>query len=189
MVKLYIWQPSTTELVMHKGLAPDVGHSALEVVNANGAVTCYASFWPERDSLIGRITQFWKPRETRNPLSYEDESDPDGGFMQRPAEYIGELIGLDEPKIARLWNELAGSDYDFLSWNCSNVCKFLLLSAVPPEKRAALEDAMGVCPDETNCICDESPTLEKLRFLATSPFIDCRPEDLKRAADTCLIVL
>lgn len=174
---------------MHKGIAPDVGHSALEVAGATAEQSGYVSFWPERDSLVGRITQLWKPRATRHPASYEAETDPEGSFMQRPADYDVELLGLDEAVIVRLWKELAGSQYDFLTWNCSNVCKFLLLSAVPLEKRAALEEAMGVCPEEGSCISGESAMLEKLRFLSTSAFIDCRPEDLKRAADSCLLAL
>ena len=152
----------------------------------NGDASAYISFWPEIESLIGQVTQLFKPRPARHPATYADEIAADGGYMRRPADYSVTLTGIDDATIVRLWAELAESQYDFLHWNCSNVCKFLLLSAIPVGSRAALVEAMGLCPDETNCIDSADTVLEKLRFLSTSAFIDCRPEDLKRAADACL---
>jgi len=184
MVHLYIWKPTSLETVLENGIAPDVGHAAIEVSVGTG--TTYISFWPEIDSAIGRIAQLLKPRQTRHPATYAQEISPDDAFMQRPADFEVELPGLDEAVILRLWEGLADSGYDFLCWNCSNVCKFLLLSAAPRAKRAALDAAMSLCPDETNCIDSDDMPHEKLRFLATYPFIDCRPEDLKRAAEVFL---
>lgn len=186
MVTLYIWKPTTVETVVEQGIVPDVGHAAMGVWADNGEARAYVSFWPETESVIGVVSQLWKPRTTRHPLSYAQESATDEAFMQRPADYEVSLEGLNEEVIVRLWQELAESKYDFLQWNCSNVCKFLLVCGVPLPYRTQMQEAMALCPDDFTCIDSEDSTLEKLRFLSTSPFIDCRPEDLKRAADVYL---
>ena len=183
MVTLYIWKPTTAETVLEREIVPDVGHAAMEVTAENGATQAYISFWPELESAVGVISQLWKPRTVRHPISYDIETDHEAGYMQRPTDYAVYLVGMRDDVIVRLWQELSESTYDFLTWNCSNVCKFLLLSAVPPECRVAMQEAMALCPDDINCIDSADSTLEKLRFLSTSTFIDCRPEDLKRAAD------
>jgi len=50
MVHLYIWKPTSLETVLENGIAPDVGHAAIEVSVGTG--TTYISFWPEIDSAI-----------------------------------------------------------------------------------------------------------------------------------------
>jgi len=181
MVTLYTWLPPSAETIFEQALQPDVGHSALEVKGPDGNTRVYASFWPECDSLIGKIRELWKERPCRHPSSYEQDSDPDGAYMQRQADHADTIEGLSEDVIVDLWQLLQDSDYDFLRWNCSNVGKLLLLSAVEPKYLPDMEKAMCCTPDELLSISGADELLEKLRYLSTSAFLDCRPDDLRRA--------
>jgi hypothetical protein len=186
MVKLYTWGPTTPDKVLEQTIAPDVGHSALEVVGADGSSRLYASFWPERDSLIGRVMQFWKDRPTRNPASYAQESASDGGYMQRPADETDEITGLDEDIIVRLWQQLKGSEYDFFRWNCASVCKLLLLSAIPAPLRSRLEEAQNFDADRIARASSAEELKALMQDLSTSPIIDSHPADLRRLAEAYL---
>ncbi|BDI29575.1 hypothetical protein CCAX7_16260 [Capsulimonas corticalis] len=183
MVKLYTWSPTTPATVLEHTVAPDVGHSALEVIGADGATRAYASFWPERDSLIGRITGIWKHRPTRYPDSYATEIDPAGAYMQREAEYVDVFEGLEEDTIVHLWAKLKKTEYDFLKWNCSNVCKLLLLSSVHPGVRPTLEQALQTSPEDLKHAAGAGDLLATLAHLSASSFIECSPVDLRRLSE------
>ena len=166
---------------MSQTVAPDIGHSALEVTGEDGGLRAYASFWPERDSLIGIITQFWKHRQERNPASYSQEVDPQEGYMQRPADHADQVFGLDEDTVVRLWESLRDSEYDFLKWNCASLCKLLILASAPARDDAAKEFALSA--SEIARLSDPDELLAALRALATSPFIISHPEELRRLAE------
>ena len=166
---------------MSQTVAPDIGHSALEVTSEGGAVRVYASFWPERDSLIGRITQLWKHRQERNPVSYWQESDPEQGYMQRPADHADQIVGPDEATVARLWEGLRHSEYDFLKWNCASVCKLLILASAPARDASVQEFARSA--SELARLNDPAELLAALRGIAASPFIISHPEELRRLAE------
>ena len=181
MIRLYTWGPTTPEAVMNQTIAPDIGHSALEITDENDAVRVYASFWPELDSLIGRITQLWKHREGRNPASYRQESDPGQGYMQRPADHADEIVGPNEATVARLWEHLRHSEYDFLKWNCASVCKVLILASAPARDDDANEFALSA--SELARLNDPDELREALRAMANSPFAVSHPEELRRLAE------
>lgn len=182
MVRIYTWLPTDVEDVVDAQLLPDVGHLAIELVGEDGTPQGYASFWPERGSLIGRLTRFWKPRPVRHPESYLQECDPEGGYMQRPADHVDEVTGLEEAFVLQSWLQLRDGEYDFAKWNCSNVGKFLLVCAVPGHLHPRLEEAKHCSTDDLTRLAGGEELSEKLRYLATSPFIDCRPEDVRRLA-------
>jgi hypothetical protein len=186
MVKLYTWVPMTPDKVLGQTLAPDVGHSALEVLGDGHGSGVYASFWPERDSLIGRITQIWKDRPARSPFSYAQETDPEGGYMQRPADHVDEIAGLDETLIVRLWQQLKDSEYDFLRWNCASVCKLLLLSAIPAPLRSRLEVLQNFDAERVARASTVTELQAVMQDLSASPLIDSHPADLRRLAEAYL---
>lgn len=181
MIKLYTWGPTTPETVMNQTVAPDIGHSALEVTAADGTAQMYASFWPEKDSLIGRITQIWKHRQERNPLTYAQESDPEQGYMQRKADHADVIVGPDEAVVMHLWEILRHSEYDFLKWNCASVCKLLILAAAPSRDDDAAGFALNA--SELARLNDPDELLAALRALAVSPFVVSHPEELRRLAE------
>ena len=181
MIKLYTWGPTTPETVMSQTVAPDIGHSALEVTDEYGRVKAYASFWPERDSLIGRITQLWKHRQERNPTDYLQETDPEGGYMQRPADYADQIFGLEEATVLLLWEHLRDSEYDFLKWNCASMCKLLILASAPARNDAAQEFALSA--SALARLSDPDELLAALHALAASPFIISHPEGLRHLAE------
>lgn len=166
---------------MNQTIAPDIGHSALEVMGADGGLKAYASFWPERDSLIGRITQIWKHRQERDPASYAQETNPQQGYMQRTADHADVIFGLDEATVVRLWESLRHSEYDFLKWNCASVCKLLILASAPARDDAAKEFALSA--SELARLKDPDELFAALRALATSPFIVSHPEELRKLAE------
>jgi hypothetical protein len=181
MIKLYTWGPTTAETVINQTIAPDIGHSALEVTDQGGAVQAYASFWPERDSLIGRITQIWKHRQERNPTTYSQEIDPQQGYMQRAADHADEIIGPDEAMVVRLWENLRHSEYDFLKWNCASVCKLLILGSAPTQDDSVKELALSA--SELVRLNDPDELLAALRAIAASPFVVSHPEELRHLAE------
>lgn len=75
---------------------------------------------------------------------------------------------------------LKASEYDLRHWNCSNVCKFLLLNGINPRFHREILEAAACTPEELFHSEDPNDLLPRLRILATSPFIDCRPDDLRR---------
>jgi len=166
---------------MNQTIAPDVGHSALEVTGRDGTTRAYSSFWPERDSLIGRITQLWKHRQERNPTSYSQERDPQQGYMQRDADHADEVIGLDEDTVVRLWENLRHSEYDFLKWNCASVCKLLILGSAPARDASIKDFALDV--SELARLNDPDELLTALRAIADSPLGISHPEELRRLAE------
>ena len=185
MIKLYTWGPTTPETVMSQTVAPDIGHSALEVTDGHGRARAYASFWPERDSLIGKITQLWKHRQERNPSSYSQESDPQGGYMQREADHADQIFGLDKDRVVRLWEHLRESEYDFLKWNCASLCKLLILASAPAQNDAAREFVLSASALAN--LSDPDELLAALRALTTSPFIISHPEELRHLAEAYAI--
>jgi hypothetical protein len=180
MVRLYIWKPTKASEVLGEGLMPDFGHAAMEVVDEATGRATYMSFWPELESLVGVATRPWKRREKRNPSTYEEESDPEAGFMQRPADAIETLHGLNEARILREWQRLQDSEFHVRSWNCSNVSKYLLIRSMPPEDYARIADAASCTMEDMNQIRADDELQEVLRHLASASFIDCRPEDVLR---------
>ena len=129
---------------MSQTIAPDVGHSALEVTGIDSAARAYSGFWPERDSGIGRVTQLWKHRQARKPTSYSQERRPQQGYMQRDTDHADEVIGLDEDMVVRLWKNLRHSECDFLKWNCASVCKLLVLGSTPTRDVSIKDFALDV---------------------------------------------
>jgi hypothetical protein len=183
MVKLYTWSPTTPATILEHTMAPDVGHSSLEVIGEDGKTRAYASFWPERDSLLGKITGIWKPRPSRYPDSYATETNPEGAYMQREAEYEDTFEGLDEDSIVRMWDKLKKTEYHFLKWNCSNVCKLLLLSSVNPGVRPTLEQALQTSPEDFKHAEGAGDLLATLAHLSASSFIECSPPDLRKLSE------
>jgi hypothetical protein len=179
MVILHTWLPATPQSVL-AGVRPDAGHSSLEVINDEGNLVSYISFWPEPESLIGHMTQILKPRAQRHPATYATECDVNNGYMQRPADHSDELYGLDEAVMVDLWTAIRDTNYDLMHWNCSNICKLLILSAIDPSYHKKLETAAVCSSEDLAKIASTEDFLEKLRYLATSPFIDCRPDDVRR---------
>jgi hypothetical protein len=77
---------------------------------------------------------------------------------------------------------LRDGGYDVRTWNCSNVCKLLILSGMDPRHHEDMEQAMVCSPADLLSIAGPDDLFSKLRYLSTSPFIDCRPDDVRRAA-------
>jgi hypothetical protein len=152
----------------------------MEIIADDGSLLAYVSYWPEPGTLIGDITQIMKPRPQRHPATYSQEIDPDIGYMQRPSDFTDGVDGLDEDTVIELWTSIEDTGYDLLHWNCSNVVKVLILSSFDPVQREQLLEVAGCTPDDLAKISGTQDTFEKLRYLATSPFIDCRPEDVRR---------
>jgi hypothetical protein len=178
MVNLYVWDPPGLSEILDLRILPDLGHAALEVVDAEGKSLVYVSFWPEMESIVGQAIQPFKKRQARNPESYDVEADPDGGYMQRHADYLEPILGLEEGRILRDWAELGDAKYDLTSWNCSNVCKLLLLRAMPPEDARLMGDKLAMVVEDLKELDDQVEMAHALRYLATSSFVDCRPEDV-----------
>lgn len=181
MIRLYTWGPTTPETVMNQTAAPDIGHSALEVTDSSGHVLAYASFWPERDSLIGKITQLWKHRQARNPTSHAQEIDPHEGYMQREADHADEIYGIEEATIVQLWDHLKDTEYDFLKWNCASVCKMIILGSAPSRDASAQEFAVSV--SEIARLNNPEELLAALKKISASPFAVSHPEELRRLAE------
>jgi hypothetical protein len=182
MIHLYIWKPTKVSEVIEQGMMPDLGHASLEVIEEASGKTTYMSFWPELESFVGAAIRHWKHRETRHPSSYAEECDPAGGYMQRTADVVETLHGLNEARILREWPQVRELEYHLRSWNCSNVCKYLLISAMTPEDYARIESCAACSVDDLKQIREGQNVSEILRYLTTSPFIDCRPEDVLRMA-------
>jgi hypothetical protein len=180
MVEVYIWKPTTLSTIVEAGIIPDFGHVAMQVTNEKTGENAYISFWPEMESLLGVALAPFKRRETRHPATYEIESDPEAGYMQRPADESCTLCGLDEARILREWPLIRDSEYHLRSWNCSNVAKFLIVSAMCEEDYARIESCAGCSVDDLRSIRDGEDLRSKLEYLTTSAFIDCRPHDLWR---------
>lgn len=180
MVNLYVWDPPGLSEILDLRILPDLGHAALEVVDTEGQPLVYVSFWPEMESVVGQALQPFKKRQVRNPEQYDLEADTDGGYMQRHADYLETIIGLDEARIQRDWTELRDAKYDLTSWNCSNVCKLLLLRAMPPEIAREVGEKTAVQVEDLQNLQGEVEMFHALRYLATSSFVDCRPEDVLR---------
>lgn len=181
MTTLYTWVPTPPPVLIADRIVPDVGHSALEITDGGGRQVAYVSFWPERESLIGELTRRVKPRKTRHPSCYAEESDPAAGFMQRPAEFMDRIApGLDEERMAAAWQAIVESQYDFLHWNCSNVTRFLITRAMAPADYDAIQEAATLTGDDLRHISGPDGLREIFRYLATSRFIDCRPDDVRR---------
>jgi hypothetical protein len=163
---------------------PDLGHSSLLVQDDSGAQEdVYCSFWPEMDSMVRRVISLWKNRQVRLPASYAEESDPEAGFMQRPADHIVHLNGLREDRIRRGWNQLKDSEFDVISWNCSNVSECLLIAAMDRERYLSVQDAVECRLDELDKDRMDSDEMGGvLKYLAESKLIGCHPEDVHRLA-------
>ena len=186
MVTLYTWLPPPPQWALEHHLPPDLGHSALKVTGSEGEPLAYASFWPEPDSLIGRIREMWAARRSRHPASYTQEIDPEDGYMQRPADIADVLPGLSESLIVETWESLRDSVYDVSNWNCSNVCKFLILTGLNERYYESVQEAFRCAPGEIPRLASGDDLLTKLRYFSTSPFIDCRPDDVRRGAQAYL---
>jgi hypothetical protein len=163
---------------------PDLGHSSLLVHDDSAEQEdVYCSFWPEMDSMVRRVISLWKNRQVRLPASYAEESDPEAGFMQRPADHIVCLDGLREDRIRRGWAQLKNSEFDVISWNCSNVSECLLIAAMDRERYLSVQDAVECRLDELDKERMDSDEMGGvLQYLAESKLIGCHPEDVHRLA-------
>jgi len=182
VVKLHTWLPLDPALIF-EGFRPDAGHSSMEVISDDGTLIGYVSYWPEQGSLIGQVTQMLKPRPQRYPGTYQQEIDPEIGYMQRESDYEDSVYGLDDDTIIQLWTSMEDTSYDLLHWNCSNICKLLILSSMPEKDREVLDESVGCTPQDLLTFSGSVDLFERLRYLATSPFIDCRPDDVRRLVD------
>ncbi|MDX1932615.1 MAG: hypothetical protein SFU56_08425 [Capsulimonadales bacterium] len=188
VVTLNVWKPTSVLTIVEQGIMPDLGHASLEVVRDDEPIG-YVSFWPEMDSAVGQVTNLFKHRLERHPVSLAQESDPTDGYMQRPPDRTEEMFGLDEERILRGWHRLKNIKYDFFHWNCSNVAKFLIVRAMTPPDQARLRAFLG-CSDadleEVNAEArhitggpeDDEILTDRLRRLALTDFIRCIPDDL-----------
>jgi hypothetical protein len=182
MVTLYTWLPPSPEQLLRRHLLPDLGHSALSVQSEGSGSTCYVSFWPERESLVGEATRPWKPRGTRHPVSYAQESSREGGFMQRPADFADPLHGLDEERILEGWEELGDKHYVLETFNCSNVTHALLAAAMPPRLYALLREAGDALPEELGVLEHVTAVRFRLRRLLLHKFTSEQPLEVRRIA-------
>lgn len=182
MIKLHTWLPLMPNAIF-EGLRPDAGHSSMEIITDSGAQLAYVSYWPEQESFLGEITQLMKPRPRRHPSTYSQEIDPTIGYMQRPSDYVDDVMGLDEEAMTELWSAIEDTKYDLRHWNCSNVSRALILCSFDTVHQKQLLDASGCSPKENAKIAQIKDPLEKLRYLATSQFVDCCPEDVRRMLD------
>jgi hypothetical protein len=174
MVTLFTWMPAPTQMVLTSGKMPDIGHSALAVTTDDGQAA-YISFWPETDSLIGRITALWAPRPTRSPESYAQESDPDAPYLQRPADYVETLLGLAERRLIRGWDALKDGDYDAAQWNCSHVTRCLLTMAMGATDHACLVATGALTDDGAWEMAEDADLAARLSLIAASRVADCTP--------------
>jgi len=151
----------------------------MEVISDEDKST-YISYWPELETPVGHVMRLVKSRTKRHPETLAEEIDPHGGFMERKPNFIGEVEGTNEDKVRILWEAIKVSEYDFFKWNCSNVCKFLLLSAMDKRYHQQMLSAAVCTPQDLLAVESADDLVVRLRILATSPFIDCRPDDLHR---------
>jgi len=182
LIRVYIWDPAGLVTALEVGIAPDFGHAAMEVIS-EGDKTTYVSYWPEMDTPVGQVMQLIKTRSKRHPDSFSEEIDTAAGFMEREPSFIGELQGIYEDKIRILWEDIKVSEYDFFTWNCSNVCKFLILSAMDENYHDEMLGAAVCTPEDLLTVASADDLVVRLRILATSSFIDCRPDDLHRMVE------
>jgi hypothetical protein len=175
MVTLYTWVPKPVE-ALQAGSAPDLGHTALQ------AGDTYASFWPELDSLIGRVTSALCPREVRSPNSYAEETAPEQPYMSRPADHSEIFDGFNEAAMARRWGEVAEDAYDFAKRNCSHVGLELIQAGLAAEAAEQLQ--------ETDCLKEQlaksgdgllEDAFRVARHVLAKPIFDFTPETLRMA--------
>ncbi len=165
-VELYTWIPDPAFGGESGGPPADLGHSAMQA----GAL--YVSFWPELDSLVGRLIHAQHPREKRCPESHAEECDPEGPYMRRPPEFVDRLEGLSLPPMRVRWEGLRESDYDVRTANCSHVALEVLRAGVPPEIAPILDPREAPTPEDDGI-------WSKIRALLSAPFTDCIPEKLR----------
>ncbi len=184
MVTVYTWLPTPPSTVLKERLMPDLGHSSLLVHDDSGAEEdIYCSFWPDMDSTIRRVISLWKNRTLRYPRNYAEESDPEAGFMQRPADHIVHLEGLREDRIRRGWAQFKDSEFDVISWNCSNVSECLLIAAMDRDRYNAIQNVVDCKLDDLDKARMDSDEMRSvLQYLAESKLIGCHPEDVHRLA-------
>jgi|GEM_PF-1861505 hypothetical protein len=182
IINLYVWNPLSLPHAVGQGTIPDLGHAALEVVGGENQLSGYVSFWPPTDDLLGAALAPFKKRVERNPVSYEEESDPSGGYMQRVADYMEPLVGLNQERILQEWERFKESPYDLIQWNCSDVCRLLLLRAMPVTYAKELVSLPHLTVADLDQIQSEEEMWQTIRFLATSSFIHSRPDDVLRIA-------
>jgi hypothetical protein len=182
VVHVYLWKPTSLAEVVGARILPDLGHASLEVVDEATGDATYVSYWPEIESLIGEVTQVFKHRKRRHPASYAQESDPDDGYMQRPAEAHETLRGLDEGRILNDWVSLQDSKFDALTWNCSSLCKYLLLAAMSKEDYARVAPLADCSDEDTEDVTGGAALLDRVGRLSLSNFAECTPEDVFRMA-------
>jgi hypothetical protein len=184
MVTVYTWLPTPPLNVITERLMPDLGHSSLLVHDDTGIKEdIYCSFWPEMESPIRNFIRFWKNDQIRLPNNYEEESDPAAGFMQRPADSIVPVRGLQEERIRRGWEHIKHMPYDLTTWNCSNVSQYLLVAAMEQDRYDRIQHAVEcTLADLERSQMDSDEIGSVLRYLATSKLIACRPEDVHRLA-------
>jgi len=182
VVHLYTWKPTTLSDVVDAHIMPDLGHASLEVVDERTGDATYISYWPEIESVVGEVTQIFKHRTHRNPDSYALESDPEGAYMQRPAEAHTTLHDLDEARLLSDWQSLQDSTFDVLRWNCSSLCKYLLLAAMSKEDYTRIAPLTHCSDEDTQNVTGGSVLLERVGRLSLSKFVDCTPDDIHRLA-------
>lgn len=182
MVNIYVWKPLPLLEAVDNHVIPDLGHASLEVLSADGKPLLYASFWPEIHTPVGELLQPFKPRTDRHPENYAMESDPEGPYMQRHAENVEPVLGLDEEVIIREWPMIRDATYDLTSWNCSNVCKLLFFRALTNDQAARIAETLQVSPEEMAQIFGGEDFWSVLGYLTTREFVDCRPDDILRLA-------
>jgi len=180
MVKLYTWLPVAPDTLIERHIAPDLGHCAVEVTNNDGKVLLYASYWPETDGIVGKLTDILKHRNSRQPKSYKHEIDPKARFMERPADYVDEIEGLDEKRVVDAWPKLRYRRYDLRQWNCSNVAKELLMAGMTKRDRRFASRASHCGTDYSIRRKDYPNVFQWLRAVVTAPLVACTPEDVRR---------
>jgi len=179
MIKLYTWLPVAPDTLIERHIAPDLGHCSLEIIDDDGKSELYASYWPEIDNPAGKLTDLLKHRHTRQPKSYKEEIDPLARFMERPADFVDDVEGLDEKLVLRAWSKFRHRRYDLRTWNCSNVAKQMLLAGMSKRDRRFASTA-SVCGDDCPPLSKFRNALEWLRALVTAPVLTCTPEDVRR---------
>jgi hypothetical protein len=179
MITLHTWLPPPPESVIDGQVGPDMGHSSLEIRDDSGNER-YVSYWPETDTLLGRLLHPLKPRKQRNPETYEEEASPEAGFMQRESDSSEPVEGVDAERMYTAWCGLKDTPYDLPKWNCSTLTRFLIITSMNPELYGSIVSGSEYKEEELASGATIQNVGDAIRAFAASHLVDCCPEDVQK---------
>ena len=179
MITLHTWLPAPPEAVIDGQVGPDIGHSSIEIKAEDGKET-YISYWPETETLLGRLLQPLKPRKQRHPSSYEEESSLEAGYMQRESDFSEEVPAVEISRLAVGWESIKETPYDLPKWNCSTVTRFLIITSMDPTFYGRIVSGSDYKEEELASGVTIENIGDVIRAFAASHLTDCCPEDVQR---------